>query len=95
MHMRTIVLLFALGACSQQPAEQPGNAGAPAAAPAPTAAAAAPPTPAAPPVQAAMISLPSDPMKLKKLEAMGYTAHQDHLHAPGVSACPKGDDPVM
>lgn len=87
--MRTIVLLLALGACSQQPAEQPRQAAAPAAQ-APVA------TSGAPAVQAAMISVPTDPAKLKKLEAMGYTPHMDHLHAPGVSTCPKtGDDPVM
>ena len=33
---------------------------------------------------------------LKKVQAMGYTVHEDHLHAPGVSTCPKaGDGPVM
>jgi hypothetical protein len=93
--MRTILLLLALGACSQQPGEQERQAAAPAApvqAPAPAPAA----SPAAPAVQAAMISVPSDPAKLKKLEAMGYTAHMDHLHAPGVTTCPKtGEDPVM
>ncbi len=91
--MRTIVLLLALGACSQQPAEQPREtAEAPAQAQAPAPAV----TPAAPVVPAAMISVPTDPTKLKKLEAMGYTAHMDHLHAPGVTTCPKtGDDPVM
>ena len=92
--MRMILLLLALGACSQQPREQDRQAAAPTApAPAPAPAAA---TPAAPAVQAAMISVPTDPAKLKKLEAMGYTAHMDHLHAPGVTTCPKtGEDPVM
>ncbi len=93
--MRTMILLLALGACSQQPAEQSREtaeapAQAQAQAPAPAA------TPAAPVIPAAMISVPTDPTKLKKLEAMGYTAHMDHLHAPGVTTCPKtGDDPVM
>ncbi len=94
MHMRTIVLLFALGACSQQPAEQPRQTAAPApAAPAPAAPAV---TPMAPVQQAAMIDVPKDPAQLKRLETMGYTVHTDHLHAPGVSVCPKmGDDPIM
>ncbi len=95
MHMRTIVLLLALGACSQQPAQEARQTAAPVAAPAPAPVAQAA-TPTAPAVQAAMISVPSDPGKLKKLEAMGYTAHMDHLHAPGVTTCPKtGEDPVM
>ena len=43
-----------------------------------------------------LMSVPDDPQALKKLEAMGYTVHDDHLHAPGVTACPKmSDDPVM
>ncbi|MBA2770436.1 MAG: hypothetical protein H0U34_00240 [Sphingomonas sp.] len=99
--MRTIVLLLALGACSQQPAQQPADQRAEVAPPAAQAPAQAQPpaqvaTPAAPAVQAAMISVPTDPAKLKKLEVMGYTAHMDHLHAPGVTTCPKtGDDPIM
>ena len=85
MPKRTIVLLIALGACSQEPreasTEQPAATG---------------PVPTAPLKQAAMVSLPKDPAKLKRLEAMGYTVHEDHLHAPGVSACPKmSDDPIM
>ncbi|MEO5971978.1 MAG: hypothetical protein ABIP91_01240 [Sphingomicrobium sp.] len=43
-----------------------------------------------------MRSVPTDPVALRKLQAMGYTVHDDHLHAPGVAACPKmSDDPVM
>lgn len=85
--MRIFVLLLALGACSQQPAEQ-ARSQAPADA--------APATPAVPTHQAAMLSVPEDPAQLKKVEAMGYTVHEDHLHAPGVSTCPKmGSDPVM
>ena len=27
---------------------------------------------------------------------MGYTVHEDHLHAPGVTSCPKmSENPVM
>lgn len=43
-----------------------------------------------------LMEKPEDPDELKRLEAMGYTIHDDHLHAPGVTACPKmGDGPVM
>ncbi len=93
MHIRMIVLLLALGACSEQPAQQPRQA----AAPVPVAVAPAPAvTPMAPVQQAAMIDVPKDPAQLKRLETMGYTVHTDHLHAPGVSVCPKmGDDPIM
>lgn len=92
MHIRTIVLLAALGACSQQPEEQQRQTAAPApVAPAPPAA-----TPMASVQQAAMIDVPKDPAQLKRLETMGYTVHTDHLHAPGVSVCPKmSGDPIM
>ena len=82
--MRILIVLLALGACSQEPAANRAE-NAPAAAPM-----------AAPVEQAALISVPKDPAQLKKLEGMGYTVHEDHLHAPGVSTCPKmGDDPIM
>ncbi len=43
-----------------------------------------------------LMSVPGDPEALKKLVAMGYSVHEDHLHAPGVTASPKmGDDPVI
>lgn len=95
MQKRTIILLLALGACSQQPAEEARQAAAPAPASIPPPVAQTP-MPGAPAVQAAMIAVPTDPAQLKRLETMGYTAHMDHLHAPGVTTCPKtGDDPVM
>ena len=81
MRIRMLVLVFALAACGRQPAQEKR--------------AEAPPA-AAPMQQAAMVSLPKDPASVKRLEAMGYTVHDDHLHAPGVSSCPKmGDDPIM
>jgi len=44
----------------------------------------------------ALMAIPEDPDALKKLEAMGYTIHMDHLHAPGVTVCPRmGNDPVV
>ena len=86
--MRVLVVLLLLGACSRAPERQANDA-----------AAAAPPAVATGdvvPRQAALMSVPKDPEAVKKLEAMGYSVHDDHLHAPGVKACPKmGDDPIM
>lgn len=94
--MRSAVLIvLALGACSQQ--DQPGAQAQPAqAAVTPVempAAAAVMPAQSSP-----LMTIPEDRDALKRLEAMGYTIHaeQGHLHAPGVTSCPKmGDDPVM
>lgn len=94
--MRLIIatLVLALGACGSesQPRQQPGSA-APAAAvqiPTPAAAASAQPAP--------LMAIPDDPEALKRLEAMGYTIHEEqgHLHAPGVTSCPAmGGGPAM
>jgi hypothetical protein len=44
---------------------------------------------------ALMIPIPKDRTQLKRLLAMGYTIHEDHLHAPGVTSCPKmSENPV-
>jgi uncharacterized lipoprotein YmbA len=44
---------------------------------------------------ALMIAIPKDPDALRKLVKMGYTMHEDHLHAPGVTSCPKmSENPV-
>lgn len=88
--MRIFVLLLLLGACSPQPETEANEA----AAVAPVTAAPRGADPVA--RQAALMSVPKDPEAVKKLQAMGYNVHDDHLHAPGVSACPKmGDDPIM
>jgi predicted flap endonuclease-1-like 5' DNA nuclease len=43
-----------------------------------------------------MIPIPKDRAQLKRLLAMGYTIHEDHLHAPGVTSCPKmSENPVQ
>lgn len=48
------------------------------------------------PTKARLMDMPDDPQAVRRLEAMGYTVHEDHLHAPGVNSCPKmGDGPVM
>jgi len=38
--------------------------------------------------QAAMIPVPTDKAQLERMLAMGYTVHEDHMHAPGVKECP-------
>ena len=44
---------------------------------------------------ALMIAIPKYPEALRKLVKMGYTMHEDHLHAPGVTSCPKmSENPV-
>ena len=43
-----------------------------------------------------MVPKPKDKARLKRLLAMGYTIHEDHLHAPGVVGCPKmSENPVQ
>jgi hypothetical protein len=89
-----VVLVLALGACSEQgQPEGQAQSAQPALTPATMPAAAALPAQSSP-----LMTIPEDPDALKRLEAMGYTIHaeQEHLHAPGVTSCPKmGDDPVM
>ncbi len=88
--MRITLALLLLTACAQETeperAEQKSSAPPPAMAP-------AQPQPGQ---SSALMSIPEDPQALAKLEAMGYTIHEDHLHAPGVTNCPKmGNDPVV
>jgi hypothetical protein len=48
------------------------------------------------PKRALMIPIPTDRAQLQRLLAMGYTIHEDHLHAPGVTSCPKmSENPVQ
>ena len=87
--MKKLLVAFAcLAACSQQkPAEVRDEAGpaAPVSLPAPT-----------PAKQALMLPVPKERAQLERLLAMGYTRHEDHLHAPGVTSCPKmSENPVM
>lgn len=42
------------------------------------------------------IPIPKDKAQLQRLLAMGYKIHEDHLHAPGVTSCPKmSENPVQ
>ena len=79
---------LALAACSQQN-DQSANSRTPAVAP-----------PQVLPVKASkaalMVPIPKEAAQLKRLLAMGYTVHEDHLHAPGVTSCPKmSENPVQ
>ncbi|HVM21874.1 MAG TPA: hypothetical protein VM308_01040 [Sphingomicrobium sp.] len=40
------------------------------------------------PMKAALIEVPGDKQQLERMLAMGYTVHEDHMHAPGVKECP-------
>jgi hypothetical protein len=94
--MRAIIismgaLLF--GGCEKSPAEEAQapaeNSSAPAVAALPGMAAPA----SLPP---GLMALPEDPAAVKRLADLGYTVHEDHLHAPGVKECPlMGNDPIM
>jgi hypothetical protein len=88
--MRIVLALLLLTGCAQErepeAAESKTNVTPPAAAP-------AQPQPGQ---SSALMAIPEDPQAVAKLEAMGYTIHEDHLHAPGVTTCPKmGNDPVV
>ena len=88
MRMTVGMLLLALASCSDAEPQREAQPAQPASAAA-----------GVMPVQAsAMMAIPSDPQALKRLEAMGYTIHQEegHLHAPGVKGCPAmAEGPVM
>jgi hypothetical protein len=84
----TLLALLALAACSEQ--SEPDAAAPEPGAQIPAAASATAPQ------TSALMAMPEDAEELQRLQAMGYTVHEDHLHAPGVTSCPKmGDDPVM
>lgn len=80
-----ILAALALAACERSPEPAAGDPGGGLAAQAP---ASKPP---------AVVPRPSDQAALDDLILAGYTPHADHLHAPGVNACPltKGNDAVM
>ena len=83
MRLVFVTFVLALGACGSesQPQQQAG----------PTAPAAAIEIPTTAAVSSApLMAIPDDPEALKRLEAMGYTIHEEqgHLHSPGVTGCP-------
>ena len=94
MRIIVAVLIVALGGCSGEN-DQQSEAASPAAG---STNSAASPMAKLPVKSAVMLAIPSDTKALKRLEAMGYTIHQEegHLHAPGVKGCPAmADSPVM
>ena len=80
--MRLLIALLVLGAaaCGQQPESKEAVV-------APALANTALAQPVAP-RKSMLVPMPDDKAQLLRLETMGYTAHDDHLHLPGVKACP-------
>lgn len=77
-----IVLALTLAACgkgSAPPAQAPKSS-APGTSVLPTVA-------AKPAAMERMIPVPADKAQLKRMLAMGYTVHEDHMHPPGVKEC--------
>ncbi len=94
MRIIVAVLIVALGGCSGEN-DQQSEAALPAAASTDSALS---PMGKSPVESAVLLAIPSETKALKRLEAMGYTVHQEegHLHAPGVKGCPAmADSPVM
>jgi hypothetical protein len=90
--IRIVVLALLLAGCSQdrQPQARHSNAVSK-----PLAVAAAMPT-AGQSKTPLWIPIPKDKAQLQRLLAMGYKIHEDHLHAPGVTSCPKmSENPVQ
>lgn len=89
--LRFLPLLILVSACAEdRPAEADTQASAPAAAQSPMQV-----TPAAAPMAEGLADIPQDKDQLRRLLAVGYTVHMDHLHKPGVTGCPKmSDDPL-
>jgi len=77
-----LVLAFSLTACGKDaaPPVQSPKASAPATSAMPTMA-------SKPKTMERMILVPTDKAQLKRMLAMGYTVHEDHMHPPGVKEC--------
>jgi hypothetical protein len=92
MRVTLAILVLALAGCGENPSEQQAASTAPAAAPE------IPAAPATPITAASLMPIPTDPAAVKRLQALGYTIHEDegHLHPPGVNECPAmAGGPVM
>jgi|KBSSwiStaDraftv2_1062776.scaffolds.fasta_scaffold03736_18 hypothetical protein len=85
MKLLPIIMLVGLASCGDA-GDQPvaRRSAQPTAAEAPAKSMASKPVAA----QAAMIPVPTDKAQLERMLAMGYTVHEDHMHAPGVKECP-------
>jgi len=77
-----LVLAFSLTACGKDaaPPVQTPKASAPATSAMPTMA-------SKPKTMERMIPVPTDKAQLKRMLALGYTVHEDHMHPPGVNEC--------
>ena len=77
-----LVLAFSLTACGKDaaPPVQSPKASAPATSAMPTMA-------SKPKTMERMIPVPTDKAQLKRMLALGYTVHEDHMHPPGVKEC--------
>jgi len=77
-----LVLAFSLTACGKDaaPPVQTPKASAPATSAMPTMA-------SKPKTMERMIPVPTDKAQLKRMLALGYTVHEDHMHPPGVKEC--------
>lgn len=42
-----------------------------------------------------LMTVPADKAQLDRLLSLGYTVHDDHMHKPGVAACPKMSDDMV
>ena len=82
-------LLLVLAACGEQERGEP-PAGRPAIENLASAA-------SAPRRSTALLPVPADKAQLARMQSAGYTVHEDHLHEPGVTACPMdmGSNPVQ
>lgn len=91
--LRLLPVVLMLSACAEERESQSNSAPAVASAAEP----AMPKDGAAPmATNAALIDVPKDQAQLKRLVSLGYTVHDEHMHKPGVAACPKmSDDPIQ
>ena len=82
MKRLALVLILTLTACgegSAPPAQAPRSSV--------SAANGLPSAAATPAAMESKMPVPADKAQLKRMLAMGYTVHEDHLHPPGVKEC--------
>lgn len=87
----TSVMVLLLCACGREAPPAPSESPAMAAQMAPQSGGPVTPAPTK-----AQLAMPSDKAELQRLVDLGYTPHDDHLHAPGVKECaPMGGSMVQ
>lgn len=92
--LRFLPILLLAAACGQQEQSEAGKSAPAAQAPLPTPAAAMDQG-GAPMKSEPLMAVPADKAQLDRLLALGYTVHEDHMHKPGVAACPKMSDDMV